>query len=160
VNNIDKTDAGKTIYWHRELPPLDAGLMGEHTIEATSGRVPGTLSHRDDLWHRCYRELMANTEARLAQEIARFGGDCADVHHESIDTRHDDAAGEVCTCPSRALVRLRARNTPDDPRPLPADEEPARELRPHAVARLEVAPRAGHDLSVGWMIRGLDADDP
>jgi len=95
VNNIDNTDAGKTIYWHHELPPLDAELMAEHTIEATSGRVPGTLSHRDDLWHRCYRELMANTEARLAQEIARFGGDCAHVHHESIDTRHDDAAGEA-----------------------------------------------------------------
>ncbi len=95
MNNIDNTDADKTIYWHHELRPLDAGLMGEHTIEATSGRVPGTLSHRDDLWHRCYRELMANTEARLAQEIARVGGDYAHVHRESIDVRHDEAAGEA-----------------------------------------------------------------
>jgi hypothetical protein len=30
----------------------------------------------------------------------------------------------------------------------------------HSVARLEVALRAGDDLSVGGMIRTLDADDP
>ncbi len=59
---------------------------------------------------RCYRELMANTEARLTQEIARFGGDCAHVHHESIDTRHDDAAGEAWLhgCFSYLLYRREA----------------------------------------------------
>ena len=89
------TDTEKIVYWHRELPPVDAELMAEHTLEATSGRVPGTISHRDELWHRCYTELMANVQSRLAQEIARLGGHYAHVNSESIDTRHDDAAGEA-----------------------------------------------------------------
>jgi hypothetical protein len=95
VNDIHNTGDGKIVYWHRDLPPLDAELMAEHTVEATSGRVPGTLSHRDELWDRCYQELMANAQARLAREIARFGGHYAHVNDESIDIRHDDAAGEA-----------------------------------------------------------------
>jgi hypothetical protein len=95
VNDTHNRDADKIVYWHRELPPLDAELMSEHTLEATSSRVPGTISHRDELWDRCYTELMAIAEARLAQEIARFGGHFAHVHDESIDTRRDDAAGEA-----------------------------------------------------------------
>ena len=51
----------KVIYWHRELPPLDAEPIGEHTIEATSSRVPGTIAHRDELWTRCEDELMAQS---------------------------------------------------------------------------------------------------
>jgi hypothetical protein len=69
--------------------------MAEHTVEATSGRVPGTIVHRDELWDRCYEELMANTHTRLIQEVARLGGHYAHVHDESIDTRHDDATGEA-----------------------------------------------------------------
>jgi hypothetical protein len=38
---------------------------------------------------------MASAHGRLAQEIARLGGDYAHVHDESIDTRHDDATGEA-----------------------------------------------------------------
>jgi hypothetical protein len=86
---------GKLVYWHRDLPPLDAELVADHTVEATSGRVAGTISHRDEIWDRCYRELMTNVNVRLAQEIARCGGDYAHVHDESIDTRHDDATGEA-----------------------------------------------------------------
>src|SRR6266542_909935 len=86
VNTFNNTDDGKIVYWHHELPPLDAEFVAEHTVEATSGRVAGTLSDRNNLWDRCYLELMANTQARLAQEIARFGGDYAHVHNESIDT--------------------------------------------------------------------------
>lgn len=85
----------KVIYWHRELPPLDAEPIGEHTIEATSGRVPGTIAHRDELWTRCQDELMAQTRHRLAEEIARLGGRYVHVRTESIDTRHDDATGEA-----------------------------------------------------------------
>ena len=85
----------RRVYWHRELPPLNAEIMGEHVLEATSGRVQGTLAHRDELWDRCYQELMANTQARLAQEIARLGGHFAHVHDESIDVRHDDATCEA-----------------------------------------------------------------
>ena len=26
------------VYWHRQLPPFDTELLGEHVLEATSGR--------------------------------------------------------------------------------------------------------------------------
>jgi hypothetical protein len=85
----------KTVYWHRDLPPLDADLVAEHTVEATSNRVPATLAHRDERWDQCYRELMVNAEDRLVQEVTRLGGHFAHVHDEAIDPRHDDAAGEA-----------------------------------------------------------------
>jgi hypothetical protein len=95
MKNIRNNPDLKIVYWHRELPPLDAELIAEHTVEATSSRVPGTLSHRDELWDRCYGELMANTERRLAEEVIRLGGSYAHVLDEAIDVRHDDAAGEA-----------------------------------------------------------------
>ena len=67
-------DNPKVIFWHRELPPLDAEPIGEHTVEATSSRMPGTIAHRDELWTRCEDELMAQTHHRLVEEIARLGG--------------------------------------------------------------------------------------
>jgi hypothetical protein len=85
----------KAVYWHRELPPRDAKPIGDHTIEATSGRVPQTLEHRDAMWDRCYRELMDRTRLRLAQEIVRLGGDYAHVLKEEIAPRHDDRTGEA-----------------------------------------------------------------
>jgi len=91
---MDARDA-KTVYWHRELPPIEAELMAEHTIEANSSRVPGTIAHRDELWDLCYRELMADAEKRLGQEVVRLGGHFAHVHDEAIDPKHDDAAGEA-----------------------------------------------------------------
>ena len=85
----------QTIYWHRELPPLEATSLGEHTIEATSHRVPDTLAHRDELWDRAKDDLMAQARNRLAEEIARLGGRYAHVLDESIDTRHDPATSEA-----------------------------------------------------------------
>lgn len=85
----------RAIYWHRELPPRGAEPIGDHTLEATSARVPGTLSHRDDLWNRCYRDLMARARARLEQEITRLGGNYAHVLSENIAPRHDDRTGEA-----------------------------------------------------------------
>jgi hypothetical protein len=85
----------KVVYWHRELPPMEAEVMAEHTVEAISSRVAGTIAHRDELWDRCYTELMTNAEGRLVQEIARLGGDYAHVHDEVINPKHDDAAGEA-----------------------------------------------------------------
>jgi hypothetical protein len=85
----------KNIYWHNELPPLGAQAIGEHTVEATSLHVPGTLAHRDGLWDQCYDELMAELRLRLQQEIARLGGDCAHVLNESVDSRHDAVTGEA-----------------------------------------------------------------
>jgi hypothetical protein len=84
----------KAVYWHRELPPLDAELVGEHTVEATSARVVATLAARDEIWSRCYQELMAQAEQRLIQEIRRLGGNCAHVHDEAIVPNHDAATGE------------------------------------------------------------------
>jgi hypothetical protein len=92
---MHSTDDHQFVYWHRELPPFDAELIGEHTVEATSSRVPGTLSHRDELWDRCHQELMATANARLAQEIVRLGGHYAHVLDEFIDSRHDEVAGEA-----------------------------------------------------------------
>ena len=83
------------VFWHRELPPIDAEMMAEHTVEANSTHVPGTLAHRDDLWARCYQELMANAGSRIATEMARLGGDYAHVHGESLGAKHDAAAGEA-----------------------------------------------------------------
>jgi hypothetical protein len=88
-------DEPKIVYWHRELPPLEAELVAEHTVEANSSRVRGTIAHRDELWDQCYRELMANAESRLVEEVARLGGHFAHVHDETIDPKHDDAAGEA-----------------------------------------------------------------
>ena len=83
------------IYWHRELPPLTAEPMAEHTLEATSRRVPGTLAHRDELWEQCYDDLMCQARRRLEQEVRRLGGSCAHVLNESVDSRHDPVTNEA-----------------------------------------------------------------
>jgi len=85
----------KIVYWHRELPPIDADPLGEHTVEADSMRVVGNLAHRDELWDQCYRDLMARVHLRLAQEVHRLGGDYAHVLDETIGSKHDDHSGEV-----------------------------------------------------------------
>jgi hypothetical protein len=84
----------KIVYWHRDLPPLDAEIVAEYVVEAASARVPGTFAHRDDLWYACYDDLMARTAVRLEQEVARLHGDYAHVFIESIDPCHDNAKGE------------------------------------------------------------------
>ena len=83
------------VYWHRELPPLDAEIMGEHVLEATSERVLGSLAHRDELWDRSYRDLRKNSYERFEQEIRRLGGRYAHVLDEHVDTRHDNVTGEA-----------------------------------------------------------------
>lgn len=85
----------KRVYWHRELPPADAEMMEEHTIEAESVRVPGTLAYRDEVWDACHADLMRRTVQRLEQEISRLGGDCAHVLSESIEPKHNDATSEA-----------------------------------------------------------------
>ena len=86
---------GPVIFWHRELPPLDAVALAEHSVEAASLRVPGTLAHRNELWSLCYSDLMTRTTSRLRQEVERLGGRYAHVLEESIDSRRDDATGEA-----------------------------------------------------------------
>ena len=93
--NVGSNTDRKVVYWHRELPPLEAEVVGSHTIEATSERVPGTIAHRDDLWQVCYDSLMAQARMRLEQEVVRLGGQYAHVFDEAIDTRRDEAKGEA-----------------------------------------------------------------
>src|SRR5271165_382717 len=88
-----QTDA-QIVYWHRELPPVDAEQKGEHVVEAASARTPGTLAHRDELWDQYYEDLMLRAGARLEQEVARLGGNYAHVLDETVDSRHDDATGD------------------------------------------------------------------
>ena len=88
-------DGRRIVYWHRQLPPFGAEPIGEHVLEATSGRVQGSLAHRDELWDRCYQDLIANTEVRLAQEVDRLGSQYAHVLDESIHGGHDYASGEA-----------------------------------------------------------------
>jgi hypothetical protein len=93
--NTGSAAESQVIYWHRELPPLNAQPMGEHVVEASSFRVPDTIAHRNELWNRCELELMSNARDRLCQEIARLGGRYAHVLDESIETWHNPCAGEA-----------------------------------------------------------------
>lgn len=83
----------KIVYWHRELPPLEAEIMEEHTVEASSAKVRGSFAHHDEAWQGCYDDLMARTRVRLEQEVERLGGDLAHVLGETIEPKADDAAG-------------------------------------------------------------------
>jgi hypothetical protein len=82
------------VYWHRELPPLQAVPLGEHTIEADSVHVVGKLVN-PDVWQRCASDLTRGLEVRLSQEGARLGGDSAHVLDEHIDVKHDLARDEA-----------------------------------------------------------------
>ena len=109
-SNVPQSSAHtKAVFWHRELPPLDAAIAGEHTVESVSGHVSGTLRHRDELWDQCYADLMAQTNVRLVQEIERLGGDYAHVLDESIESRRDDARGEAWLHGRFTYVLYRAR---------------------------------------------------
>ena len=92
---LDGDSDDRWIYWHRELPPLAAEMVGEHVVEATSSRVPSSFAHCGELWGRAYRELMENAETRMKQEIDRLAGRYAHVLDESIDSRRDEVTGEA-----------------------------------------------------------------
>jgi hypothetical protein len=83
-----------TVYWHRELPPLQAVPLGEHTIEADSAHVAGRIVN-PDAWQRCATDLARGLEVRLSQEGVRLGGRCAHVLDEHIDVKHDVARDEA-----------------------------------------------------------------
>ena len=93
--NETPTPTPTVIYWHRQLPPVSAEFVAEHTLEAASRRVPGNLAHRDEIWQQCHQDLMRVANDRLVQEVGRLVGKHAHVLHESIDTRHDEVAGEA-----------------------------------------------------------------
>jgi len=56
--------------------------------------APGTIAHRDELWDRCYEDLISETRRRIEQEVARLTGRCDHVLDECSDSRHDEASGE------------------------------------------------------------------
>jgi hypothetical protein len=85
----------KTVFWHRDLPPVTADVIGEAMLEADSIHVSGRLADRDRLWDRCLADLKTETERRLEQEIRRCGGQYAHVLSEITDTRRDDTKDEV-----------------------------------------------------------------
>jgi hypothetical protein len=88
-------DDKKHVYWHRELPPLDADPVREHVVEAASDHVSGHLTRHDEQWTVCYDSLMLAARERISQEVARLGGDCAHVLKETIDERHNDVVGDA-----------------------------------------------------------------
>jgi hypothetical protein len=85
----------QVIYWHGQLPPLEAEPMGEHVVEAASKRVKGDLAQRGAAWDECHDDLMARLQGRLRQEVQRLGGDYAHVLQESINSQRDDSKGEA-----------------------------------------------------------------
>lgn len=87
--------ASNVTYWHRELPPVDAEPIGDHTLEAASRRIPDTIARRDDLWTACHAELMEHARERLEQEVIRLGGRYAHVLDETIEPKHDPISGEA-----------------------------------------------------------------
>jgi len=87
--------SNQVVYWHRELPPLTAEVLGEHIVEADSRRVALACSRGDEEWGRCYGDLMTSAGTRLEQEVVRLGGHYAHVRHEVVHPRHDEAAGEA-----------------------------------------------------------------
>jgi hypothetical protein len=89
------TADAKTVYWHRDLPPVGAEAVEEHVVEATSAHVPGTLAHRDELWERCYQDLMTEAVRRLEQEVRRLSGRYAHVLSEIVGSRRNDALNEA-----------------------------------------------------------------
>ena len=88
-------DTAQITFWHRDLPPVDAEPIGDHTLEATSRRIPDLIARRDELWAACHAELMAHARERLEQEVIRLGGRYAHVRDEVIEPRHDPISGEA-----------------------------------------------------------------
>jgi hypothetical protein len=77
------------VFWHRDLPPLEAEPLGEHTVEANSRHVLDTLAHRDELWEDCRLDLIAAAKRCIGQEVARLGGRFAHVLDERIEVKRD-----------------------------------------------------------------------
>jgi hypothetical protein len=86
----------QVVYWHRELPPANAEILGEGMIEATSSHTVAAVPHCDELWRsQRYSELMTHARQRLEQEVRRLNANYAHVLSESIATRRNDASGEA-----------------------------------------------------------------
>jgi len=87
--------AAQVIFWYRDLPPLAAEPLEEHTVQASSARVSGALSYGDEAWKRCYADALAQATVHLEQQVARRGGRYAHVLSEAVNVRHSGATGEA-----------------------------------------------------------------
>jgi hypothetical protein len=123
---VEEPKSGKAIYWHRELPPFDAEVMGEHTIEANSARVRGTFAYRDELWSQCHESLMAQAHARLEHEVVRLGGDYAHVLSESVHTKRNASTSEAWLQGVFTYVLYRAADRYEQPAAVKQSENSAR----------------------------------
>jgi hypothetical protein len=83
------------VFWHRDLPPVDAEPLGEHIVEANSQHVPDTLAHRDELWEECQAVLAADAARRIDQEVRRLGGRFAHVLEERINIKRDNVQNDA-----------------------------------------------------------------
>lgn len=92
---VTETLGFKAVYWHRDLPPIDAQPIDEHSIEASSPRVPDTIALHDVFWGDSERLLASEVEHRLAQEVSRLGGRCAHVLDERIEVKRDPVLNEA-----------------------------------------------------------------
>jgi len=88
-------ETGRIVYWHRELPPSAADVIGDGEVEADSRRVAGTLVNREHLWEQHRVELTEAARTRLEQEVRRRGGRYAHVLSEAIDVKRNDTTGET-----------------------------------------------------------------
>jgi hypothetical protein len=88
------TTGHSRIYWHRDLPPLDAELMGEHSVDAVSESVAYRFDERDELWQRCSASLRERLAERLEAEIDRLGGDYVHVLEEDVTPHVDHPTGK------------------------------------------------------------------
>ena len=95
ANECQPHNEAISVYWHRELPPLDADLVAEHTVEARSSRVPGTLCTPRRTLGLVLPGAYDQHERPSVEEVSRLGGHYAHVHAEVISPKHDDAAGEA-----------------------------------------------------------------
>jgi hypothetical protein len=86
--------APRVVYWHHELPPLGAEIEDEHALDATSNRVPLSMTHHDQLWGECRQALTRAVEARLTQEVARQKGLFAHIVDEHVEPKINHASSE------------------------------------------------------------------
>ena len=99
------TDRQTRIYWHRDLPPLDADVVAEHVVEAASDKADYHFDRRDELWHDCAPSLRAHLVERLESELDRLGGAYAHVLEEDV-TPHVDYANAQYWLIGRARYSL------------------------------------------------------
>ncbi len=89
-------EAIKRIFWHGDLPPLEAEMLDEHWVVARSDAVKYRFDHKTELWAQCVDSLRVNLEHRLGQEIRRLGGDYAHILDERVVPKIDHESDTYC----------------------------------------------------------------